>query len=98
VVDLQDNQQERLENLESENTKLSFINKSRVALIEERIAENPELAPYVQVVTLANGEKSIRIDWDAIEEVEKAGKAKLGDQITEFYDTNKKDLDAIYEN
>jgi hypothetical protein len=22
----------------------------------------------------------------------------LGDQITEFYDTNKKDLDAIYEN
>ena len=85
---------QNIKNHEEEIARQEAVIAGRQAQIEERIAKNPELKKFVQVVEGLDGNKSIRIDWAAFEAIKSQ---KTGDKADAYYDDIKTWLESIYE-
>jgi uncharacterized protein YukE len=92
--DFKESQEKNITNYENEIGKQKFIKNQRNKELDDLIAENPEMAKYITFEKDENGDRTIRIDWDAINAVtdEEEGAA-----IEEFYDDAKTILDGIYD-
>ena len=92
--DFKKSQEGNIANYENEIGKQEFVRNQRNKELDDLIAKNPEMAKYITFEEDENGDRTIRIDWDAINAVTDE---KKGTAIEEFYDEAKTILDSIYD-
>ena len=91
---LQENQKETIKNYQQEKQKQEFLEKQRNKELDDLIADNPTMKKYITFETDENGDRTIRIDWEAINAVTDE---EEGEKIEAFYDDSKGLLEGIYE-
>ena len=97
VNELRKSQQDQLASLREENEKQKVLIASRYDQIDESISKNSAMSKYVQIETLPNGDRSVRIDWEKINQVYQSGDEKETEKIQKFLDENKEWLEDIYD-
>ena len=77
-----------------EIAKQEEIRTGRIEQIEEEMSKNKNLQKYVQVETDQYGDKTLRIDWEALNKLKNAN---TGEKVDAYYDNIDSWLDSIYE-